>query len=634
MIPIDKEQVRLLEQRLRGIGVDRRTFMKIAGAAMAAPAAGALLAACGGDDDEVDTADATNTTGVAAATNTTAAPSGGAQPTNTTAAPSGGASPTTGGTEPTATTAARAASPTTAAMTMDDDQTLHTIGARAEPASHDFNADLYAGGAAVIWMGLLTYDVNLNPVPAWATEWEPNEDASVWTFNIRPDNIGFSNGDPVTAETFAYSWKRLLTPETAAPYASILFDIANAEDINLNGADPETLGVRVVDDWTLEVEMVGPRGLFPVIVGYVACVPTHPPSVEAGNYSTDPADGEVISNGPFKLIEWNHNEDCQLEKNENYWDAENIILTNVDWKIVPAEQGMLPYEAGEVDWALVPGADLPRIQSDAEMSQELEKWVEPLIWKMLPGTNVVPFDDIEARRALQRSIDRERLNELTNGGGDPAYCLMPPGLFGYFGEEFKDLCDFNLDLAAEHLAASPYADGNWPSVTMILRNEAHLNSTIMAEDVVAQVQEAIGLEIELQIMDVQAFRQLQFQNTYELCWIRWFYDYPDPNNGYFDMFYSNKDSGKRQAWSNADFDALTIQGKEEADPEARLDIYRQCEQIMHDEVGYIPIVYRNAYYVYKPWVKGVPVNDAGFVTPNGNIYVGMYDRMYMEGRDA
>ncbi|MEX1158289.1 MAG: peptide ABC transporter substrate-binding protein, partial [Thermomicrobiales bacterium] len=514
MIPIDKEQVRLLEQRLRGIGVDRRTFMKIAGAAMAAPAAASLLAACGGDDDDNGDADPTNTTG--AAVSTEAPDEATEMPAEATEAPDDEdeATPTTAAAaDPTATTAM--VEPTaTEAATMDEDQTFHIIGARAEPASHDFNADLYCGGAAQIWMGLSTYDVNLNPIPGWATEWEPNEDASVWTYHIRPDNTGFSNGDPVTAETFAYSFKRLLTPETAAPYASILFDIKNAEDININGADPETLGVTVVDDWTLEIEMVGPRGLFPVIVGFYSCVPTHVPSVEAGNYSTDPADGDVISNGPFTLVEWNHNEDCQLVKNENYWDAENILLTNIDWKIVPAEQGMLPYEAGEVDYALVPGADLPRIQSDAEMSQELEKWVEPLIWKMLPGTNVAPFDDIEARRALQRSIDRERLNELTNGGGDPAYCLMPPGIFAYFGEEFKDLCDYNPEAAQEHLAASAYADGDWPNVTMILRNEAHLNSTIMAEDVVAQVQEALGLEIELQIMDLQAFRDLQFQNTY------------------------------------------------------------------------------------------------------------------------
>jgi len=629
MIPIDKEQVRLLEQRLRGIGVDRRTFLKIAGAAMAAPAAGSLLAACGGDDD--DEPDATNTT---AAPANTEAPSAD-EPTATAAEEEDEATPTAASTDASPTTAAPEATEPAAAAPddIDTDQTLHTIGARAEPASHDFNADLYAGGVAQMWQGLLQYDVNLEPIPGWATEWEPNEDASVWTFHIRPDNTGFSNGDPVTAETFAYSWKRMLIPETAAPYASILFDIVNAEDINLNGADPETLGVRVIDDWTLEVDMIGPRGMFPVIVGYTACVPTHPASVEAGNYSTDPADGEVISNGPFVLTEWNHNEDCQLEKNPNYWNADTITLTNIDWKIVPAEQGMLPYEAGEVDWALVPGADLPRIQSDAEMSQELEKWVEPLIWKMLPGTNVAPFDDLNARKALQRSIDRERINELTNGGGDPAYCLMPPGLFGYFGEEFKDLCDFNLDAANEALAASAYADKNWPSVTVILRNEAQLNSTIMIEDIAAQLQENIGLDIEIQIMDVQAFRQLQFQNTYELCWIRWFYDYPDPNNGYFDMFYSNKESGKRQAWSNAEFDELTIAGKEAVDPEERLDIYRQCEQIMHDEVAYIPVVYRNAYYVYKPWVKDVPVNNAGFVTPNGNIYLGMWDTMYIQGRE-
>ena len=629
MIPIDKEQVRLLEQRLRGIGVDRRTFLKIAGAAMAAPAAGSLLAACGGDDD--DDADPTNTTAAAAEPTETAAVGGGdATPTE---AEEDDASPTADdAADATATTAAPEATEPPAAA-MDADQTLHVIGTSAEPASHDFNADLYSGGVAQIWMGLSTYDVNFNPVPGWATEWEPNEDATMWTYHLRPDNTGFTNGDPVTAETFVYSWKRLLTPETAAPYASILFDIANAEDINLNGADPETLGVRAVDEWTLEVDMIGPRGLFPVIAGYVACVPTHPPSVEAGNYSTDPIDGPVISNGPFELVEWNHNEDCQLVKNENYWDAENIILTNIDWRIVPAEQGMLPYEAGEVDYALVPGADLPRVQADPEMSQELEKWVEPLIWKILPGTNVVPFDDINARKALQRSVDRERINELTNGGGDPAYCLMPPGLFAYFGEEFKPLCEYDPDLAAEHLAASPYAGGNWPSVTMILRNEAQLNSTIMAEDVAAQVQDILGLEIELQIMDLQAFRQLQFQNTYELCWIRWFYDYPDPNNGYFDMFYSNKESGKRQAWSNAEFDELTIAGKEAAEPEERLDIYRQCEQIMQDEVAYIPIVYRNAYYVYKPWVKGVPVNDAGFVTPEGNIYLGMWDRVYIQGRE-
>jgi oligopeptide transport system substrate-binding protein len=633
MIPIDKEQVRLLEERLRSAGVDRRTFLKIAGAALAAPAAGTLLAACGGEDPTATPqpqAPAATATQAPAGTDATATP----------AAQEATATPAAGATQPpapaaTPTTAAPAATATTAPAPSEP-QVLRVIGARAEPSSHDFNADLYAGGASNIWSGLLSYNQDLEPIPDWADSWEPNADATTWTFKIKPNNGGFTNGDDVTAETFVYSWKRMLLPETTAPYASILFDIANAEQINLEGADPDTLGVRAVDDWTLEVDMVGPRGLFPIIVGYVATVPTHPPSVEAGNYSTDPADGPVISNGPFQITEWAHDAYCTLIKNPNYWEHDRIRIEQIDWLIVPAEQGMLPYEANEVDYALVPGADLPRVQRDPVMSQEVEKYVDPLIWKMLPQVTVEPFSDIHARRALSHSIDRDRINELTNFGGDPAYSLMPPGLFGYLSDdpEIRAIQAFDPAKAQEELAQSAYADRNWPEVTMILRNEAHLNSTIMAEDVVAQVQEHLGLEMKLQVMDVQAFRQLLFTNTPQIAWIRWFYDYPDPNNGYFDMFYSQKDSGKRQAWSNAEFDALTIRGKEEPDPEKRLEIYRQCEIIMQTEVAYIPVVYRNAYYVYKPWLKGVPVNRQGFLTPSVNMYNRMWNEVYIEGRNA
>ncbi|HUG15064.1 MAG TPA: peptide ABC transporter substrate-binding protein [Thermomicrobiales bacterium] len=630
MIPIDREQVRLLEQRLRGVGVDRRTFLKVAGAALAAPAAGTLLAACGDDDPTATSAPAPAATatspGQAPEPTATDAPAATAEP----GAPTNTPAPVA------ATNTPAPAATATAAPEPAEQQLLRVIGTRAEPSSHDFNADLYAGGAATIWAGVLSYNENFEPIPDWATEWEPNEDATTWTFRIRPDNGGFSNGDDVTAETFAYSWRRLLTPATAAPYASILFDILGSEDINLQGADPMTLGVRAVDDWTLEVDMIGPRGLFPVIAGYVACFPTHPPSVEAGNYSTDPADGEVISNGPFLITEWRHDQYCKLVKNPNFWEADRIRIEEIDWLIIPAEQGMLPYEADEVDYASVPGADYPRVVADPVYSQEIEKYVDPLIWKILPQVTVEPFDDIWARRALSHSIDRDRINELTNFGGDPAYSLMPPGLFGYLSddEEIRDIQAFDLARAEEALAQSRYADRNWPEVTIILRNEAHLNSTIMVEDVAAQVEENLGLRMDIQVMDVQAFRELQFTLTPQIVWIRWFYDYPDPNNGYFDMFYSVKETGRRQAWSNAEFDALTIAGKEEPDPAARLEIYRQCEIIMQTEVGYIPVVYRNAYYVYKPWLKGIPINRQGFVTPSVNIYINMWREVYIEGRDA
>jgi ABC-type transport system substrate-binding protein len=187
----------------------------------------------------------------------------------------------------------------------------------------------------------------------------------------------------------------------------------------------------------------------------------------------------------------------------------------------------------------------------------------------------------------------------------------------------------------ELLVGTPFEGGeNWPEVTMIMRNEAALGSQIIAEDLAAQIQEAIGLQISIQVMDFQAFRELQFSLTPQMVFIRWYYDYPDPNNGYFDMFYSVKESGRRQAWSNTEFDETTILAKEAVDPDERLELYRRCEEIMQEEVAYIPIVYRNAYDVFKPYVKGIPVNKQGFLMRNGNIYGGMWQSVYTSGRES
>ncbi len=276
MIQIDQEQIRLLEKRLRGIGVDRRTFLKVAAAAVSGPAAASLLAACGGDDDDDDDGgDATNT----------ASDSGGDVATEAETAEEEVSEDATEAetaeeeVEETA-TEEMADEPTATEVsgsTSEDEQILYDLYATSDAASHDFNADLYCNGVAQIWAGVATFDADFVAVPDWAESWVPNDDATVWTYNIRPDNTGFTDGSPVTAETFAWSWKRLLTPETAAPYASIAYDIKNAQEINLEGMDPEELGVTVVDDWTLEVEMIGPRGLFPIIASYVAMVPAHQP---------------------------------------------------------------------------------------------------------------------------------------------------------------------------------------------------------------------------------------------------------------------------------------------------------------------------------------------------------------------
>jgi len=532
----------------------------------------------------------------------------------------------------------------------DPNTTLYQFGRQDDPVSFDFNLNLYANAEPSVFSSLLTFDPDLNAVPDWASEFTPNEDASVWTFNIRPDNIGWTNGTdtrPVTAQDFVFSWERQLNPANAAAYAGFLFDIKNAEKYNLGeeGVAAGDLGMRALDEWTLEVTMEGPRAYFPQVVGYTAAVPSPQWAVE--EYGSDGwANGEVPlwSNGILKLDKWEHDVVIEMSKNEGYWDAENMRITKVFEPIIPSESTVLAFERGEgnqrLDWAPIPAADLTRYQDDPELAELLRKYVYPGIWMLIPSNGMEPFQNdevgLKVRKALSHAVDRSRIVELLNGQAAEAYCMVPTGVFGFFDDpEINDIQKFDPALAMEQLVGTPYEGGqNWPEITMHMRgSEEVFNSDLMANDIVAQLQENLGMNINIQVWPGETWRPELFKNEFQLFWIRWWYDYPDPNNGYGDMFYSQKASGKRQSWSNAEFDDLVNQGKAEPDPEARLEIYKQAEKLIQEDVGYIPVVYRVDNYAFKPWVKDIPMNRQGFTVPDGNIFVQMMSKVAIEGRE-
>lgn len=599
MARYENEQLEHLAKRYRSAGIDRRTFFKVAAAATAGTAVVA------GVPRFVGTA---------------------------------------------------AASPATTPIRRlraqgDTEQFLYHNQRNDEPKSQDFNLDLYCNGEVELFAGLLTFDENNLAVPDWAESFEPNADASVWTFHLRKDNKGWSNGDPVTANDFLWSWTRQLDPANAAAYAGFLFDIKNAEAFNLStaadaSATPVTaddLGIKVIDDWTLEVEMQGPRGYFPQVVAYTASVPAHRASVE--QYGNEWAIGKegipLVSNGPFKLDEWEHQSKLVLSRNENYWNAEAIALDKVIEPIIPATNQTLAYESGsgdqQLDWVQVGASDLKRYQDDPELSTQLQPYVYPGIWMLISSNGVPPFDDKNVRLALTHAIDRDRLVNLTNQLVSPAFCMVPPGVFGYLDDpQFEENLKFDPDAAKAMLQGTEFEGGtNWPPITMSLRgSEDNLNSNLMATDVAAQLKEVLGMDIQLEVIPENDWRPRLFENTFQLTWIRWWYDYPDPNNGYGDMFYSRKNSGKRQAWSNDQFDDLVNDAKAEADPDKRLAIYTQCEQVIQQDGGYIPVVFRQDQYAYKPFVKDVPVNQQGFWVPEGNIFVRFLARVSTADRPA
>jgi ABC-type oligopeptide transport system substrate-binding subunit len=530
-----------------------------------------------------------------------------------------------------------------------EEQVFYHFALQDDPNSFDFNLDLYCQGEPEVWASVLTFDENLNAVPDWAETFEPNEDASVWTFHIHPNNTGWSNGDPVTAHDFVYSWGRQLDPANGAAYAFFLFDIKNGEFLNTQTPNPDgvvptvaDLGVRAIDDWTLEVTCEGSRGYFPQVVAYFASVPSHRPSVEEfGSDRWASGDVPLVSNGPFKLVRWEHNVVVEIAKNEGYWNAENVALSRVVEPIIPAANAALAYEAGEgdqrLDWFPVSANELPRYQADPELSTQLKSYVFPGIWMLVTSNNVPPFDNIQVRKAVSRAIDRDRLVALTNDLVSPANCMVPPGVFGFIDDpEIQAIQSYDPQAAIDALVGTEFEGGQgWPSLTLSMRsNEETFNSDLMANDIVSQLKEVLNMDIQIEVIPEANWRPELFKNEMQIVWIRWWYDYPDPNNGYGDMYYSRKASGKRQAWSNDEFDDLVNQAKAEPDPEARLELYTQCERIIQEDVGYSPIVFRKDQYAFKPWVQGVKSNRQGFTVPEGNIYIRMLTDVFIEGRPA
>jgi oligopeptide transport system substrate-binding protein len=498
-----------------------------------------------------------------------------------------------------------------------------------DPSSHDFNKDLYCNGTPQLFAGLMKFTANLEAVPDVASKITPNADGSVWTFTIRKD-AKWSDGTPCTAKDFEWSWKRQLDPATAAPYASFLYDIKNGEAFNKKQlGDASQLGVRAKDDATLEVTLEGPRGYFPVLSAYQAALPAHRPSVEKyGDKWTEAAN--IVGNGPFVLEAWEHNKVIVLRKNKHFFGAKDITLEKVTIPIIPIASGVLPYENNEIDLSRLQTADLKRFQSDARLAKDVFRFPYPGTWYLLPQVTKPPFDNLKVRRAVGHALDRENIVRVSQGFAIPAHSMIPPGFPGALDDAtIRNIQKFDPKLAMQQLKGTPYEGGrNWPKVTLSLRDEA-LGSKPLAEAVQATLLEHLNMKTELEVLERRVFLERLWKQELQFVWIRWFMDYPDPHNEYFDTFYGKKTTGKRQAWTNDAFDKELEAGRDTRDAKKRLVHYAKAEEILQTDVGYVPVAWTVRYAVAKPTVRGIEKNRQGEFVVDGNIYIDMLRHIYM-----
>ncbi len=635
---LDPEQLAHFEKRWAAVRLGRRDMLKVA-AAMGGVAASAVAAACA----PAAPASPTAAPAAPAAAAPTAAPAA--------AAPTATSAPAAAAAAPTATTAAAAAAtPTTAAAAAATPTTAAAAGAAPKfaggagifrtspliedpPNGFDFNYDLYAGGDAEVLSGLLMYDPDYKPVGDMSDKWEPNADSSVWTFHMR-DGVKWSNGDPVTAHDFEWSWKRQLDPATKASYAGFLYDIKNGEAFNQGkaGVTADQVGVKAEDDKTLVVTLEGPRGYFPAIAAYVAALPAHRPSVEKFGAVkwTEAANG--VWNGPFLLDKWEHNQYIQLKKNPNYWNAANIKIDTVIEPIQGYNTFLPSYENNELDWINQgPLGELKRVSADPNLSKEMVKFSLTGTWYVVPSVKIPPFDNLNVRLAIGHAIDRDTIvNKILQGLGQVAYTFCPPGFPGYNSDKLDDYTKYDPQKAMDLLKGTPYEGGkNWPKITMTQRDEGD-GPKAVGDTIIGMLKQNLGMQIDHEVGEPKATYARMYKGEIQLMWIRWYADYPDPNDEHYLVFYGKITTGHRQVWDNAQFDDVITKAQGLADPNARWDLYHQADKILAADGAATFVYYPYNYGLLKSWVHGMPKNAQGDPVPTWNIFVRMYDYLTVD----
>lgn len=461
--------------------------------------------------------------------------------------------------------------------------------------------------------GLVIHHINGRVVPGVAESWTLAPDGKTYTFKLRA-NAKWSNGDPVKAGDFVYSLRRITNPETGAKYANMLYPILNAEKINKKGegARLEDLGVKALDDHTLEIALERPTPYFLELLTHQTGLPVHPPSVEKfGKDFVKPENW--VSNGAYALKEFVPNSHIKMEKNRHFHDAANVQIDTILYYPNPdLAAAARRFQAGELHMT----TDIPADQ----VKQLREKFgdqvkVAPYLgtYFLIINSSKKPFDDVRVRRALSLVIDREFIAEDIWGGTMlPAYGVIPPNI-GNYGEraeaDFKGTSPLDReDEAKKLLAAAGYGPGTPLRVQLRYNTTDNNRRTVIA---IAEQWKALGIETSFINTDGKThFALLRDGGDFDIARYGWIGDYSDPQNFLF-LFLSDNRGFNAGKYNNPKFDALLQQAANELDIAKRAAILREADSILTVDVPWIPVLYYSSKNLVSPKLVGFQQNLRG-----------------------
>ncbi|MDY6982323.1 MAG: peptide ABC transporter substrate-binding protein [Pseudomonadota bacterium] len=480
---------------------------------------------------------------------------------------------------------------------------------------------------SAIFEGLTTKNPStLEIEPGVAESWDISDDGRTYTFHLRND-AKWSNGDPVTAEDFRWSWQRALTPELGSVYNYMFFPIVNAEAFATGATDDfSQVGVEVLDDYTLRVQLREPTPYFLQVLDHYSTFPVHRATIEAFGSPTDRLSqwaraGSLVSNGPFKLTEWRVNSHVRVEKADTYWGADKVRLNAIVY--YPTENQTTEermFRDGQLHHTYeVPIEKVAAYRRDEPNSIVVAPYLGSYYYMV--NTKRPPFDDVRVRKALALSIDRELLVEtVLQGFFEPAYALVPPGTLGY---EPPSTFEYDPEQARQLLAEAGYPDGQgFPAFDILYNtNEQHQKVAVAIQQMWRQ---QLGIAVNLTNQEWQVYLNSQEIMDYDVARRGWIGDYVDPTS-FLEMFISNGGNNKT-GFSDPRYDEIIMRDAPATqDRDARYALYQEAESILIDTMPILPIYTYQSKHLRHPSVKGMPPNIMDYYN---------WRYVYLEGSDA
>ncbi|WP_312506794.1 peptide ABC transporter substrate-binding protein [Lysinibacillus sp.] len=463
-----------------------------------------------------------------------------------------------------------------------------------------------------VFENLTTLDENAKPVAAAASDWTISEDQKTYTFTIRDNK--WSNGDPVTAKDFEYAWKWALNPDNLSEYASIFYPIKGAAAYNNGEGSADDVGVTAEDDKTLVVTLENPTPYFLELTAFKTYAPLNQKVVEGNDEWYTDAGDDYVTNGPFTLGEWRHNDAIVLKKNPEYWDADKVSLETINIGMVESETtAATMFKAGEIDYLGAPyqSVALDSIEGfKADGSLNIADQASVYVYKL--NTKDKFTGNANIRKALTLAIDRQGLiDNITKGEQKPALGMVPIAVSG-FEEDRGYFKDNDIEGAKAALEAGMKELGiKDPSeITVNISfntSEAH---AAIAQFIQEGWTKNLGIKVGLDNSEWQVYLEKLNQLDYQAGRLGWTGDYNDAYT-FLEIYDTAENGNNDTGWENPEYKKLLDQSNLETDPAKRLELLKQAESVIMTDLPVAPIYYYTNLSVVHDNVKNMQADVLG-----------------------